>query len=144
MRYHATNKLLPPSDSSEQIKQTWVFESHPLSELVDGNGNAREAKLLVKILIGKIVCGKERFRYCLERVDVLQDTPEFTCRTWVREVVARIAGEGLLSNSSIIDWEVIEKECRDYAGKKTDEGRFKQWTPTTPTYDLLVRKEIKP
>lgn len=45
-------------------------------------------------------------------------------------------------NSSITDWTFIETESRSYAERKKNEGRFKTWTETTPTYDLMAQHEI--
>lgn len=78
-RHHATNKLLPRGESGE-IKSTWVAESHPLSDLDRGSEGA---KLLVKVLIGKIVTlgGREEVDGCIAKVGVLQDVSLFFLST---------------------------------------------------------------
>lgn len=54
--------------------------------------------------------------------------------------MANSMGEG---DDSITDWDYIEAESRSYAKKKKDEGRFNTLTTTTPTYNLLTKREVE-
>lgn len=45
-------------------------------------------------------------------------------------------------DSSVKDWDKIEKESISYADRKKDEGRLGWWTGTAPTYDLVLGREI--
>ncbi|KAF2839085.1 hypothetical protein M501DRAFT_1031231 [Patellaria atrata CBS 101060] len=131
-RYHATNKLVKRDGT---LKSTWEFEHYPLLE-------TKNARLLVKVLIGKIKSSQYNFERSLERVPIVQDNPEWTCLTWIRNAMQQLARDKILSDSSVTDWTFIEAKSSSYAKRKKDEGRFEEWTETTPTYDLMAEREI--
>lgn len=66
-RYHVTNKLLP---RDETVKPTWKYEQLPLPRV-------KTAKLLARILIGKVEKSRKEFENSLKRVPIIQDVPPF-------------------------------------------------------------------
>ena len=62
-RYHATNKL---QMRDGQLKSTWEYEHLPLPLV-------KVARLLVKVLIGKVKTSREDLERSLAKVPVVQD-----------------------------------------------------------------------
>jgi hypothetical protein len=62
-RYHATNTLLLRDGT---LKSTWEFEQLPLPQV-------KAAKLLVKVLVGKIESSRNVFEGSLKKVPIVQD-----------------------------------------------------------------------
>ena len=68
----------------------------------------------------------------------------FTCKTWVRDVLRELIGQGALA-ANLGEWDAVEREALGYLDRKRAQGR---WDTTwkgasrTPLIDLLEGKEI--
>lgn len=66
-RYHVTNKLLMRDGS---LKSTWRYEQLALPRI-------KTAKLLVKVIVGKVEKSRKAFEESLNRVPIVQDVNIF-------------------------------------------------------------------
>ncbi|KAF9773223.1 hypothetical protein IL306_008996 [Fusarium sp. DS 682] len=130
MRYHVTN---PPG-------QGWVYEELPLSNV------RTTTRLLARILIAKVE-DEKRLVEIIRNTPVVQNDPNWRCRTWVADVLSRIAEDGSAVGTSELDWAKIEPFAREYVANKTAAGRyldFKTVQLPKPTWDMLQGKEVVP
>ncbi|EEP82169.1 predicted protein [Uncinocarpus reesii 1704] len=134
VRHHATNKILLRDGT---MQQTWQYQQDHLKKV-------KTTRLLCRILIGKVEKPRQELESSLRRVPIVQDDPNWRCRTWTANAVEQLAKDGILSSRSITDWSVIEAGCRAYIQKKIENGRFTSLTTTIPTYDLMARMETVP
>ena len=127
VRYHVKNRPL----------QGWVYEEIPLLDVQNTN------TLLARILIAKIE-DETRLVDIIRNTAIIQDDPNWRCRTWVADVLSRIAKDGTAVGTAELDWSRIEPVARDYVGSKTKAGRYAKsadMTSPKPTWDLLDGKE---
>lgn len=118
-----------------KTKDTWTFEKRELVTL-------KTQLLLVRVLVAKIVGSRQDLEASLRRVPVIQDDPNWRCRTWVKNALAQITKDRILG-TGVAHWDIVEGECLSYVERKKREGRF-QKTPLPeeiPTYDLIEKKE---
>ncbi|KAM5443220.1 hypothetical protein MferCBS31731_001537 [Microsporum ferrugineum] len=132
VKYHVTNVLQPVE---ETVREEWRYERQLLAEV-------KTPRLLARLLIGKVEKSRREFEQCLGRVPLVQDDPDWRCRTWTKQAMAELQRGKVLSSSSITDWDIIEAEGRAYVERKKGEGRYRVIMDTIPTYDLLERREI--
>jgi hypothetical protein len=129
-RYHVKNP----------INRGWVYEELELR-------NVRTTdNLLVRVLIGK-VADLERLENVFRSVPVVQNDPNWRCRTWTRHAVEALAADGKAMGTSVLDWQKIEDTAKWYAGEKADAGRFRDADlirMPKPTWDMLKNKETVP
>ncbi|KAI1118227.1 hypothetical protein F5Y14DRAFT_438655 [Nemania sp. NC0429] len=128
-RYHVKNSL-----------QEWTFEEAALVNIRNTKG------LLARIVIAKIE-DEQRLVALLRRVPVIQDNPNWRCRTWVADALAEIAKDGKCVGTAELDWQKIEALARQYVGDKSVSGRY--LTPADvlrpkPTWDMLGNRESVP
>ncbi|KPM45248.1 hypothetical protein AK830_g1293 [Neonectria ditissima] len=130
MRYHVKNP----------ISQGWVYEEVELRN-VRTTGN-----LLVRIVIAKVT-DEKRLAEILQSVPIVQNDPNWRCRTWVANALTAVKEDGKAVGTSMLNWEEIESVARWYAGEKTKTGRFKDIALASlpkPTWDLLENRELVP
>jgi hypothetical protein len=92
----------------------------------------------------------------LRSVPLIQGNPNWTCRIWVKEALAKLDADAILEPApnripqqrGIRDWDAIEQECRRYVAKKKVAGRWsnpgvaaKFNFNEVPTYDMLHGRE---
>src|SRR5579862_5092857 len=107
--YHVRN--LPGENASIY----WEYEMRRIRS--KGTRNS-----LVRIHISKIdPRNVERMEEALADVELIQDDPSWTCRSWVRDAVAELGRQGLIRRW---DWSTLESKALWYVQKKIDEGRF--------------------
>ncbi|KAK8877672.1 hypothetical protein PGQ11_002618 [Apiospora arundinis] len=150
-RYH-WGFLIGPKEEKEKVvpgeryhvkndpRGRWVFEALRLE-------NVRStATLLVRVVIAKIA-DERRLIQLLRQVPVVQDDPEWRCRTWVAQALRAIERDGHCVSSAVLDWPIIEAKAREYAAAKAAAGRYglgKDMLAPKPTYDILERRETVP
>src|ERR1700759_2861621 len=130
MRYHVKN--LPVSG--------WVYEEKALSDV------RNTAALLARILIAKVE-DEERLIKIFRRIPIVQNDPNWRCRTWVGHALEEIAKDGRAVGTSELDWKKFESKARDYVRQKTINGRYQtveDLDRPKPMYDIIQSKEIIP
>lgn len=100
------------------------------------------AQLLARILIAKVE-DHDRLTAILERVPLVQDDPNWRCRSWIASALEAIKEDGKAVGTSDLDWTKIEQLGRRYVAEKTAAGRYKQrdLSGPRPTWDMLENKE---
>lgn len=130
MRYHVKN---PPF-------QGWVYEEVPLRNVKS------TTSLLARITIAKVE-DEGRLIDIIRTTPVVQDDPNWRCRTWVSETLAKISEDGRAVGSAVLDWTKIEILARDYVAKKADHGRYglsADMSKDKPTWDMIEGREVVP
>ncbi|RMZ68426.1 hypothetical protein GMOD_00010077 [Pyrenophora seminiperda CCB06] len=129
-RYHVKNSPLGG----------WIFEEIALENV------RTTTNLLARILVAKIQ-DEKRLVALLRGIPVVQDDPNWRCRTWVASALAEIEKDGKCVGTAELDWQKIEAIARQYVRNKTDNGRYQTTADLLkpkPTWDLLENKEIVP
>ncbi|KAK4109456.1 hypothetical protein N656DRAFT_791870 [Canariomyces notabilis] len=119
MRYHVKN----------HPTQGWMYEEIDLDDVQS------TARLLARIVVAKIK-DEKRLIEIFRTTPVVQNDPNWRCRTWVADVLSRIAEDGK-----------IEALARDYVAKKTEAGRYANAADLLlpkPTWNMFEEKEIVP
>jgi hypothetical protein len=115
-----------------------VYEEVPLA-------NVRSTtNLLARILIAKIE-DEQRLVNILRSTPVVQDDPNWRCRTWLAHALHRIKEDGKAVGTAQLDWAVIEPLAREYVAGKTASGRYGSGMDLSlpkPTWDLLEGREM--
>lgn len=128
MRYHVKNHPI----------HGWVYEEVALT-------NVRSTTtLLARVLIAKVE-DEKRLVEIFRNTPVVQDNPNWRCRTWVAHALSRIMKDGNAVGTAQLDWGKIEALAREYVAEKTAAGRYLEVTTITqpkPTWDMLERKEV--
>ncbi|KAI5850815.1 hypothetical protein GGS23DRAFT_91139 [Durotheca rogersii] len=130
MHYHVKNP----------VALGWVYEEVELPDVRNTNN------LLVRVLVAKII-DEERLANIFREVPVVQDDPDWRGRTWVANALRALREDGRAVGRAVLDWGEIETVARQYAGEKTEGGRFRDVTLTDlprPTWDMLEGREIVP
>ncbi|KAK7973795.1 hypothetical protein PG989_015643 [Apiospora arundinis] len=130
--------------NNEERRYHWGFLIGPEEEK---EKNVRStATLLVRVVIAKIT-DERRLIQLLRQVPVVQDDPEWRCRTWVAQALRAIERDGHCVSSAVLDWPIIEAKAREYAAAKAAAGRYglgKDMLAPKPTYNILERRETVP
>lgn len=129
-RYHVKDSIIAPTGIAP-----WRYESiilvRPATHL-----------LLVRITIAKVE-NQAQLERTLASLPIDQ-SPDFTCNTWVRDAVAELARDGSLG-TKMTEWEKIESKAKEYAAAKSRVGRWKDegdWSIRMPvTYSMIEGKE---
>ncbi|QPH18139.1 hypothetical protein C2857_003121 [Epichloe festucae Fl1] len=130
MRYHVKNHPLGG----------WVYEEHELPNVRNTNN------LLARIMIAKVE-DEERLEKIFRNTSVVQDDPDWRCRTWMADALSRIEKDGKAAGTAQLDWEKIERKARRYVKKKADQGRYidlEAVSQPKPTWDMLEGVETVP
>ncbi|KAF4449210.1 hypothetical protein F53441_7468 [Fusarium austroafricanum] len=150
-RYHWGFLIGPKDEAGDVVKgmrhhvknhpaRGWVYEAVSLTNVKNTNN------LLARVMIAKIE-DENRLAEIFRNTPVVQDDPNWRCRTWVAEVLSRIAGDGRAVGTAELDWGTIEAFARQYVGSKTAAGRYQSVEDAMlpkPTYDILQGKETIP
>ncbi|KID93386.1 hypothetical protein MAJ_10653, partial [Metarhizium majus ARSEF 297] len=119
----------------------WVYEE------VDLQNVRSTVSLLARIVIAKIE-DEKRLLKILRKTTIIQDDPDFRCRTWMADALSRIAkADPKVVGTSELDWKKIERKARRYVEKKVAEGRYLEvdrMLEPKPTWDMMEQKEIIP
>ncbi|KAF7556440.1 hypothetical protein G7Z17_g1422 [Cylindrodendrum hubeiense] len=127
MRYHVKNH---PSYG-------WVYEEVPLDNI------RNSSRLMVRVLIAKVE-DEAGLADIFRSIPIVQNDPNWRCRTWVANALARIEEDGRAVGTSVLDWRRIEAVARQYAGEKTRSGRYltaEGIDRPKPTWDMLQDRE---
>ncbi|RDL30770.1 Uncharacterized protein BP5553_10115 [Venustampulla echinocandica] len=130
MRYHVKNAPL----------RGWVYEENPLRNVKS------TVSLLARITISKVE-DEKRLVEIFRATPIVQNDPNWRCRTWVADVLARISQDGRAVGTADLDWMKIEAFARDYVAKKADHGRYGPGTDMSkdkPTWDMIEGREAVP
>ena len=118
----------------------WFYEEAPLT-------NVRTTiNLLARIVVAKVT-DEARLVQILRETPVVQNDPNWRCRTWVADALRRIEEDGRAVGTSRLDWDEIERTGRGYVGHKTKKGRYATMADLEgpkPTWDLLEGRETVP
>ncbi len=128
MRYHAKNSPI----------HGWVYEEAPLANVKSINN------LLARILIAKIE-DEARLVDIFRNTPIVQNNPDWRCRTWVADALSKIIADGRAVGTSQLDWGEIEKLARDYVARKTAQGRYAgggRYDAAEPTWNLIDGEEL--
>ena len=102
--------------------------------------------LLVRVLIAKVE-DERRLVEIFRNIPVVQNDPEWRCRTWLANALDAIKADGKAVGTSELDWSKIEKVAREYVATKVASGRYERGVDLKlpkPTWDMLAEKEIVP
>lgn len=97
--------------------------------------------LLARLTIAKIK-DEKRLVEILRGTPVGRDDPGWRSRTWVSEVLKRLAEDGTVVGTSWLEWEDIERLARQYVVKKAAAGRYEGAKELAPTWSLVDGKEM--
>lgn len=118
----------------------WMYEEVPLLDV------RNTVNLLARVLIAKIE-DESRLLQILRDNDIVQNDPNWRCRTWVSAALDKLSRDGKAVGTSQLNWQTIETVARRYVGGKAEKGRYKvaeNPPKPRPLYDLLENKEIVP
>lgn len=104
------------------------------------------ASLLARVLIAKID-DEKRLVEIMRGAPVVQDNPNWHCRTWVADVLSRLAEDGRAVGTAKLGWGKIEAQARQYVAEKTAAGRYGRDMDADaprPTWDMLDEREVVP
>lgn len=130
VRYHVKN--LP-------IKG-WLYEEITLANVQN------TTSLLARIVVAKVT-DEERLVDILRGTPVVQNDPNWRCRTWVADALSRLERDGRAVGTAQLDWGKIEALGREYVAKKTAAGRYSKTLDMElprPTWDMLEGRETVP
>lgn len=102
--------------------------------------------LLARLLIAKIE-NEQHLVDIFRKIPVIQNDPNWRCRSWVANALAEIARVDKVVGRSELDWQKIEATARQYVGEKTVAGRYQNiedMLKARPTWDMLENKETVP
>lgn len=130
MRYHVKNHPV----------QGWVYEENSLEDVQTTNN------LLARIVVAKVE-DERRVVEIFRMTPVVQNDPNWRCRTWVADALSRMAKDGKAVGTAQLVWSEIELLARKYVAKKAAAGRYvtaKDMTSPRPTWDMLDGREVVP
>lgn len=112
-------------------------------ELTDVRGTNR---LLARITIAKIE-DMGRLLKSLRETPVVQDHPDFRCRTWMADALRRIANaeRSSIVGTAELDWGKIERKSRRYVKEKLAAGRYverEDLLGPKPTWDMIEQRKL--
>lgn len=116
----------------------WEYEEVALKDVKS------TAKLLVRILIAKVE-DETRLLEIMRTTPVVQNDPNWRCRTWIMDVFSRLSADEKALGTSESDWTKIESVARSFVAEKTDAGRYEKYDELflpKPTWDMLQGKEL--
>jgi hypothetical protein len=131
-----------PLDKSDPAKPGgWRYEESDLANIKNG------PDLLARILIGKIE-DERRLHQIVRETPVVKDGDAWGCRTWLAEVLARLArDDNDAVGTSVLDWQRIEALTQKYVAGKTENGRYAKpelKVHPAPTWSMLLGRELYP
>lgn len=134
-RFHVKNQVLPSGAIG------WAYEENHLPNVQSTN------RLLARIVIAKVEDGA-RLIEIFRSIPVVQNDPNWRCRTWVWQVLERLKADGGKAvGTAQLDWGQIEGMARSYVAQKQAHGRYATMDlllKPKPTWDMLENKEMVP
>lgn len=118
----------------------WIYEEVSLQNVKN------TTTLLARIMIAKVE-DQNRLLSIFRETPVIQDDPEWRCRTWIADVLQRISRDGHAVGTSELDWVKIETFARNYVARKANEGRYMHGADMAkdkPMWNLIEGKEAIP
>lgn len=116
----------------------WVYEEADLDNVQTTTG------LLARMIIAKIEDEEQLFKI-LRETPVVQDDPNFRCRTWMGHALERLSvAEPRAVGTAELNWDTIQQTARRYVGEKTASGRYAEASRLRmpkPTWDMMEHKE---
>jgi len=129
-RYHVKNRPM----------EGWCYEEVSLVNVQSTNS------LLARITIAKVEDEAQLVKI-LRSTPVVQNDPNWRCRSWVVDVLDRLAADGKAVGTAQLDWSRVEALAREYVAQKTAAGRYntaEDMLLPKPTWDMLESKEMVP
>ena len=114
--FHATNGISPGMRIAPGGKPGWRYESKPANVL---KSRTITARILVAKLSGSesVETQAKRIDRLINRIPLVQDNDEWTCRVWAAQALAVLKAAGG-EFSTIPAWsETVESEIVDFAAK---------------------------
>ncbi|KZZ96265.1 hypothetical protein AAP_01038 [Ascosphaera apis ARSEF 7405] len=118
-RYQLKKRVSLKSDGTEKIH--WNSEQ-------EFGLDAGPDDLVVEVQIGGIKATRYEFEECL------REDPTFNDRVWMQQALLNMARENVLTKTSILSWEVIEKTVINYYVEQLEQGT--RGTASMP-FDLM-------
>ena len=97
-------------------------------------------------MIAKII-DEERLVDIIRNTRIVQNDPDWRCRSWVAACLATIEQDGQCVGTAQLDWSKIEPKARNYVAEKTAAGKYGSGADMQlpkPTFDMLEDREIIP
>ena len=116
----------------------WIYEEVSLPNVQS------TTSLLARIVVAQVE-DKARLIQILRSTPVVQSNPNWRCRTWVVDVLNRLAADRKAVGTAQLDWSKIEPLARQYVAEKTAAGRYataELLLSPTPTWDMLEDTEV--
>lgn len=142
-KHHVKNTL--QIDSSGEAIQPWRYERTTITNV------EAEPRLLARVIIAKVAKSSDDVQKIMDAVPVYQvedldkaEAQTFTCRTWVRDVLRELSGQGALA-ANVGEWEVAERQALGYLDGKRAQGRWDvAWKGgfEIPLMDLIEGREV--
>ncbi|KAL4965893.1 uncharacterized protein BDV14DRAFT_52332 [Aspergillus stella-maris] len=107
-RYHVKNTPI----------KGWEYQEVDLADV------RTTTTLLARVLVAKIE-NEERLISINRSIPIIQNDPNWRCRTWLANALEAIAKDGKAVGTSKLDWRKIEPTARRYVADKTSAGRYK-------------------
>jgi hypothetical protein len=117
----------------------WKFERKPLQD-------GATTKMLTGVIFAKII-NKQQVEQILASVPMVQNDPNWTCRSWVNDAIAALEGSGAISGAPAGGFAPVEAEARTFTGEMVEQQRFTENggpndTRQRPLYDMLQGKQL--
>ncbi|KAF2212259.1 hypothetical protein CERZMDRAFT_97538 [Cercospora zeae-maydis SCOH1-5] len=125
-------------ESSGQAICPWRYERTVIAS-VDN-----EPRLLARVVMAKVVKGGEEVQEMISSVPVRLEDDSFSCKSWVKDAWGELRRRDAI-RSKCDDWDVVERQVREYVDKKRQQGRWEScWKGEAgvPLMDLLEGKEL--
>jgi hypothetical protein len=87
---------------------------------------------------------QKRLTAILRSIPVVQNDPNWRCRSWIASALAELAKDGKAVGTSQLKWEKVEMTARQYVAQKAAAGRYQRAEQTLlpkPTWNMLENKE---
>ncbi|CAK7210786.1 hypothetical protein SEUCBS140593_000948 [Sporothrix eucalyptigena] len=129
-KYHVKNRPV----------QGWIYEEVDVADVKS------TVDLLARVTIAKVE-DEDRLAGIMRKIPVVQNDPNWRCRSWIADVLSRLKEDGKAVGTSELDWPTIEALARDYVGKKAAAQRYakvEELTLPKPMWNILEGKEVIP
>lgn len=147
-RYHWGLLVGPKNETQEEVpgkrfhvKNTpmdgWQYEEVALKNV------RTTASLLARIVVAKVE-DQKRLTEILRNIPIVQNDPNWRCRSWIASSLAELAKDGKAVGTSQLEWEKVEMTARQYVAQKAAAGRYQrreQAILPKPTWNMLENKE---
>lgn len=125
------------SNKMYSFDEGWKYEEVELDNVRNTNS------LLARVLIAKVE-DLQRLITILRSVPVVQDDPNWRCRTWIATALSVLKRDGRAVGTSQLNCETIEATARQYVAQNAPAGRYQRvedLLKPKPTWDMLENKE---